>query len=163
MAHHPHRIFIIRHAERPADSTPPNPNLTDKGRARAAALVNYPFPDLAGIFAAATTLKSARSVQTVTPLAAARDNMKIHDKVKDQEFPLLVSKVLAEEYKDTDVLICWHHEQIPHLAAALGANIPPKFRYPDVYDRVWVLRYEKDGSVTREDLPQRLLPGDSPT
>jgi hypothetical protein len=53
-----------------------------------------------------------------------------------------------------------HHEHLPGLAAALGVHPePPKWK-ASVFDRVWVLT-PKNGTTQMEDLPQRLLPGDS--
>jgi hypothetical protein len=162
--HHPDTIFIIRHAEKPPSGGPPDPHLTDTGRARAAALVRYPFPPLAAIFAAKTSLESARPVETVTPIAADRRLLPVRADVKDKEFPQLVPQVLSRDFDGKDILICWHHGEIPDLARALGAAVPASYRWPcGVFDRVWVLTYAADGTVTREDRPQHLLPGDSPT
>jgi broad specificity phosphatase PhoE len=157
---HPHTIFIIRHAEKPDDAN--DPNLSEKGRKRADAMPRFPFPTLAAIFAAKTTPESERPVETVTPLAAAL-SLEISAKIKDKEFPLLVSQVLSEHLEGKDVLICWHHEQIPHLTRAFGVNLPRSYKWLDVYDRIWVLTYLIDGTVSFEDRPQRLLPGDSAT
>jgi hypothetical protein len=161
MPHHPDTIFIIRHAERPPDSTPPDPHLTDKGRARAAALVGYPFPALATIFAAKNSPKSARPVETITPIANARGLVPSAD-IEDGDFLLLVPQVLSRAFKDKNMLICWHHEKIPRLARALGAIGPQPDPWPDgEFDRVWVLTYSVDGTVTFDNRPQNLLPGDS--
>ena len=72
MSHHPNSIFIIRHAKKPPRGGPPDPHLTDIGRARAVALVRYPFPPLAAIFAAKESAESDRPVETVTPISADR-------------------------------------------------------------------------------------------
>jgi broad specificity phosphatase PhoE len=156
----PHRIFIIRHAERP--ETGDSPYLSEKGRRRAAALPQYPLPALADIFAARTSPESARPVETVTPLAAA-SGLDINAKIKNREFPQLVDDVLSGRFAGKDILICWHHEEIPHLTRALGVNLTRSYKWPDVYDRIWVVTYLKDGTPTFEDRPQRLLPGDSTT
>jgi broad specificity phosphatase PhoE len=161
MPHHPKTIFIIRHAEKPDDLG--DPHLSPRGQQRAAALPRYPFPKLAAIFAARISSESERPVETVTPIKTDR-NMSLSADVKDREFQKLVAQVMSEDFKDTEILICWHHGEIPALAAALGAKVPPNYKWPDdVFDRVWVLSYGADGSVNREDRPQRLLPGDSQT
>jgi broad specificity phosphatase PhoE len=157
---HPHTIFIIRHAEKPDHAN--DPHLSHKGRKRADALPRYPFPTLTAIFAAKTTPESERPVETVTPLAAAL-SLKVSAEIKDKEFPLLVSQVLSDDLAGKDLLICWHHEQIPHLTRAFGVNLPRSYKWRDVYDRIWVLTYLIDGTVSFEDRPQRLLPGDSAT
>jgi hypothetical protein len=154
----PHRIFIIRHAEKP--ETGDSPHLSGKGRLRAAALPRYAFPTLAGIFAARTSPESARPVETVTPLAAAT-GLNINAEVKNKEFPRLVDEVLSGGLAGNDLLICWHHEEIPHLTKALGVNLTRSYKWADVYDRIWVVTYLKDGTPTFVDRPQRLLPGDS--
>jgi broad specificity phosphatase PhoE len=160
MTSHPKTIFIIRHAEKTDDSN--DPHLSEKGRRRAAALPSYGFPALSAVFAAMTTSESARPVETITPLAVARQ-LVIGAEVKDKEFPTLVEHVLAKKLDGKDILICWHHKEIPHLTRALGVNLARSHKWPDVYDRVWVLTYLIDGTVSFEDRPQRLLPGDSTT
>jgi broad specificity phosphatase PhoE len=154
----PHRIFIIRHAEKPEAGD--NPHLSDRGRLRAAALPRYPFPTLASIFAARTSPESARPVETVTPLAAI-SGLSISAEIKDKELPQLVDEVLSGRLAGKDILICWHHEEIPHLTKSLGVNLTRSYKWPDVYDRIWVVTYLKDGTPSFEDRPQRLLSGDS--
>jgi broad specificity phosphatase PhoE len=154
----PHRIFIIRHAEKP--ETGDSPHLSEKGRRRATALPRYPLPVLADIFAARNSQESSRPVETVTPLAAA-SRLSIKAEIKNKEFPLLVDHVLSGRLAGKDVLVCWHHEEIPHLTKALGVNLTRSYKWADVYDRIWVVTYFKDGTPTFEDRPQRLLPGDS--
>lgn len=100
-------------------------------------------------------------VETLTPLASAR-KLEISAEVKDKEFPTLVEHVLAKSFERKDVLICWHHEEIPHLTRALGVNLTRSYKWADVYDRVWVLTYLIDGTVSFEDRPQRLLPAIPP-
>jgi broad specificity phosphatase PhoE len=154
----PHRIFIIRHAEKPEAGD--SPHLSEKGRRRATALPRYPLPPLADIFAAKTSPACARPVETVTPLAAA-SRLNIHAEVEDKEFPRLVDEVLSGRFAGKDILICWHREEIPHLTRSLGVNLTRSYQWPDAYDRIFVVTYLKDGTPTFEDRPQRLLPGDS--
>ena len=154
----PHRIFIIRHAEKP--ETGGSPFLSEKGRLRAAALPRYAFPTLAGIFAARTSPDCAGPVETVRPLATAK-GLSINAEV--EEFRRLIEDVLSGRLAANDLLICWHHEDIPHLTKALGVNLTRSYKWPDVYDRMWVVTYLKDGTPTFQDRPQRLLPGDSTT
>jgi broad specificity phosphatase PhoE len=134
----PHRIFIIRHAEKPENGD--SPHLSEKGRLRAAALPRYPLPTLAGIFAARTSPESARPVETVTPLAAAH-GLSITAETKNKEFRQLVHEVLSARLAGKDLLICWHHEEIPHLTKALGVNLTRSYKWADVYDRIWVVTY----------------------
>jgi hypothetical protein len=61
------------------------------------------------------------------------------------------------------VLICWQHGEIPALAQALGVDSAPEEWSDDVFDRVWAIDFE-GGEVSKfQDLPQHVLPGDSPT
>jgi broad specificity phosphatase PhoE len=171
------KLMIIRHAEKPdtqanvagvseggaADKN----DLTVKGWRRAGALVRLfnPLPQTVlrpglavpgAIFAAPATddNPSKRPLHTVAPLASdlkldVRTQFALH-----QEKPLVAVALDAA----ATVLISWHHERIPKLAAELGVAIDP---WPDtVFDRVLVFDRVGDGwklSVTS----QRLLPGDS--
>jgi hypothetical protein len=139
----PHRIFIIRHAEKPEIGD--SPHLSGRGRLRAAALPRYPFPKLAGIFAARTSPESARPVETVMPLAAM-SGLSVNAEIKNKEFPQLVDGVLSGCLVGKDLLICWRHEEIPHLTRSLGVNLTRSYKWPDVYDRVWVVTYLRDGT-----------------
>ena len=159
MAPHPRTIFIIRHAEKPDDVG--DPHLSEKGRQRAAALPRYPFPELAAVFAAMNTPASARPVETVTPLAAAL-GLPIRAGLTHQKILPLFDLMLSGEFAGKHLLVCWHHEEIPDLTKALGVNLARSYKWPAVYDRVWVLTYLIDGTPSFEDRPQRLLPGDSP-
>jgi hypothetical protein len=110
-----------------------------------------------------TSPESARPVETVTPISTDR-GITLSADVRDREYPQLVQQVLSKDFKGKEILICWHHGEIPGLARALGAEVPATYQWPcGVFDRVWVLTYAADGTVTREDRPQHLLPGDSPT
>ena len=54
----------------------------------------------------------------------------------------------------TNILICWHHEQIPDLLRALGADpavLLPEGRWPGhVYGWVIELRYDGEGNADPE-------------
>src|ERR1700722_12431196 len=88
----PHRIFIIRHAEKPESGD--NPHLSERGRRRAAALPRYPLPHLADIFPTKASPESARRVETVPPPAAV-SRLNINAEIKNQEFPRLVDGLLS--------------------------------------------------------------------
>jgi hypothetical protein len=163
----PAQVIIIRHAEKPPAGT----SLTLKGRERAAALVPFflgappvlQFGPPTAIYAARPTAQhpSLRSEQTVQSLA---DEMKLP--LLTQYNPLQVEQLAEEilthpDYEDKMVLICWSHTEIPRLAAHLGAKKSPK-RWPDdSYDRLWILNFDPEGSVSFENLPQKLLFGDA--
>ena len=64
-------------------------------------------------------------------------------------------------YDGKFVVICWEHNVLEDIAAALG--VKPRPTYPDDrFDRAWLLTYSSAGAAPRfDDLPERLLPGDS--
>lgn len=157
----PREILIIRHAEKPESSTAPN--LTSKGYARAAALVqffssSFDTPDF--LFATQVSKNSNRPVETITPLASAL-HMSLNSKTADADFAVLAQDILANpQYTGRMIIICWHHGTIPDLAKAFGAADVPK-SWPDaVFDRVWRLQFG-DSGTTLTILQQHLLFGDS--
>ena len=157
----PREILILRHAEKPDSET--DPNLTAKGYARAAAIVqffasSFETPDY--IFAAKVSKNSDRSVETLTPLATAL-HMPLNSKVADEDYLALAQDLLTNpKYDGKLIIICWHHGNIPALAKALGSTDHPK-SWPDrVFNRVWRIQYGENGP-TLANLPQQLLFGDS--
>jgi hypothetical protein len=59
-----------------------------------------------------------------------------------KDYATLAKLILANPaYAGKTVLICWNHEEIPQLAAALGVTPePPKWK-GSVFDRVYVISY----------------------
>ncbi len=160
----PKIVMILRHAEKPdGPQAKTDPNLSPRGRERAAALAkvipeHFPKPQI--LIATEPSKESNRPVETLTPLAEALGE-KIHDQFKDDQYKELAHAVLAEpKYAGKVVLIAWHHGKIPHLAKALGARHAPHEWNEKVFDRVWEIRYEH-GEAKFENLPQHALPGDS--
>ena len=105
---------------------------------------------------------SIRSIETVRPLANAL-HVKINDSFVRDDFQQMVEEIRHKpEYEGHTVLICWEHKVIPEIAAKLGAENAPK-SWPDaMYDRTWIVKFQRDKKPTCSDLPQRLLFGDSP-
>ncbi len=151
-------VLIIRHAEKP----PEGYELTPAGFKRASAYPGYfqhfqfdsqPVkPD--ALFAAADSKSSHRPRLTLEPLSQASG---VH---LDAGFKAKQPGALAEALKTsphgTNILICWHHGQIPELIRDLGGD-PGKFlpngKWPDdVFQWIVVLRYDGEG---------RLIPGKS--
>ena len=157
----PKQILIIRHAEKTGLKT--DAHLNPRGYQRAAALVRL-FPATLetpeALFAARRTPSSNRPVETVTPLANAL-HLKIDGRFGEDQYAALAKAVLSRvAYRGKTVLVCWHHRQIPALAAALGVKRPPS-PWPDQqFDRVWKIQYA-NGTAAFADLPQHLLAGDS--
>jgi hypothetical protein len=157
----PTRVLLIRHAEKTGNKA--DAHLNARGYERAAALVRlFParFEPPRFIFASHASAHSNRPVETVTPLARAL-RLKIDTRYRNEDYAGLARHLLSgPAYSRQTVLVCWHHGNLPRLAAALGAAHPPS-PWPDTqFDRVWELNY-RDGDTNFEDLPQRLLPGDS--
>ena len=156
----PDQVIIIRHAEKPEHGH----DLTMKGRERAAALAPFFLSGDNGTPAAiyaqgpSNEHPSRRPVETVTPVARElKLELKTCHRGDDAE---MVKEILSKpEYDGKVVLICWSHKEIPGLATALGVANPPAWR-DSAFDRLWIIKL-KDGKATLQDLPQRLLFGDS--
>ncbi len=164
----PARVLIIRHGEKPDQGD----GLSPKGFARANALPAFfasnpiatQYGPPAGIFAAApkATDGSVRSIQTIMPTAQAfhvnLDTRFTKDDVQQVAYQVLNNPA----FQGRMVIICWTHETIPALAAALGVlPMPPPWK-DEVFDRVWQLDYQPTGRILGfRDFPQHLLPGDS--
>lgn len=164
----PSQIIVVRHAEKPDEGN----ELSTRGWERAEALA----PNLLGnrellkfgpptILIAASPKKndsSVRSIQTLEPLARA---LKIQ---LQEQFHANQYAELAQYVKENPalngkvVIIAWPHEYIPSLVHALGVNPEPPKWSGMTFDRYWVITYQPDGSANFQDLPQRLLFGDSP-
>jgi phosphohistidine phosphatase SixA len=160
----PSLILIIRHAEKPDDSSADkDPNLSPQGYARAKALArvipaNFPKPDF--LIATKKSKSSDRPIETITPLAQALDEP-IESTFKAEEVDELAHTILSDpKYDGKVILIAWHHEKIPALAKALGVKDAPEKWNRKVFDRVWEITYDGD-EATWKDLPEKALPGDS--
>lgn len=125
----PKRIILMRHADKTDD--PSNEDLSDAGVERAKRLATY-IPETFGrpdiIIATAHSKHSDRPKETLEPLADALDEGIQHYFEKD-EFPDLIDEIMNDpDYKNKTVVICWHHKELPAMAALLGA---PSGSYPD--------------------------------
>lgn len=180
--------MLIRHGEKP--TTPPphgitihgtkdKEALTPRGWQRAGALVSYfaPFdgqfrnPHIATptlIYAAEVGPHSEclRHQQTVAPLIERLcDNADINFYFpKDQ-----AHQVIASVLDHTGiVLICWEHEQFPHMVRRIPISpnnttpIPTQWDHKR-FDLVWIFDYdEPTNAYTFTIAPQLLLAGDAP-
>jgi hypothetical protein len=150
----PAQIVLIRHAEKPPD--PEDPHLSRAGVKRAERLVSFITTDPAmtrfglpvAVFATQPTKhdNGQRTQETVAPLARAL-KLPVLTPYLGKDFAALAKLILGTPaYAGKTVLICWNHEEIPQLAAALGVTPePPKWK-GSVFDQVYVISYH-DGKA----------------
>jgi hypothetical protein len=146
----PAQIILIRHAEKPAD--PEDPHLSPAGVKRAALLVSFITTDKAmtrfglpvAVFATKTTKHDdgQRTQETVAPLARAL-KLPVQTPYLGKDYAALAKLILANQaYAGKTVLICWNHEEIPALTAAVGVTPePPKWK-GNVFDQVYIITYQ---------------------
>jgi hypothetical protein len=161
-------VLVIRHGEKPDKGD----GLSQAGKERAQAYVKYfgsytvnsqPFkPDY--LFAAADSKTSQRPRLTLEPLSKALG------RPIDAKYPETRNKELVDAIKKKPAgkqyLICWHHDQIPHLLTALGADpgtLLPGGKWPDtVFGWVIQLRYDADGHLLdSQRISENLMPDDA--
>lgn len=153
----PHMILLIRHAEKPVEST--DINLSPAGQARAKQLAPY-IPQTFGkpdfLFAAAASKDSVRPIETIQPLSKALD-IPIDDSIADKDFTKLAKQLVdKDKYSGKFVLICWHHGEIPGLAQALGAptGAYPNPWPPSVFNLMLQFSFDANGHATVEQIEE---------
>ena len=160
-------ILVVRHAEKPDDGY----GLSADGEARANAYVNY-FKNftidgqplkLDYLFAAADSKESHRPRLTLEPTAKAL-GLAIDSRFKDKNFQELADEIRSKPHGKA-ILIAWHHEKIPTLMRALGADpnqVIPNAKWPDdVFGWLIQLRYDSDGHwIETKRINEHLLPDD---
>lgn len=163
----PAQVLIIRHAEKP----PSGDLLSLKGKERAAALVPYftetkellSYGAPVAIYAMKPSKEdsSERPIDTVKPLAEAL-KLTINTNYERDDFKKMVEDISKEiTYSNRTVLICWEHYHIPEIARAFKALQSPG-RWPnEVFDRVWMITISPTGKATFQNIPQKLMFGDS--
>ncbi len=151
----PAHIVLIRHGEEPGDAN--NPHLSPEGRARADQFVEFMTHDPAmirlgtpaAIFATETTKDDygQRTQETVAPLANVL-RLSVSAPYHAKDYAQLAQRVLSDpSLAGKTVVICWTHEWLPQLAAALGVSPqPPKWK-AKVYDQVYVITYKDRHAV----------------
>lgn len=149
-------VMIIRHGEKTGgDET----SLSHLGKKRADELIDLfkpdrPFPRPDFLFAARDSKNSDRPVETLDPLSRSL-GLAVDHKFTDKDSLLLADKIFKDrKYQSKNILICWHHAEIPALARAFLATSAPDHWDGKVFDRVWKITY--DGGVKFADLPQDL-------
>jgi len=180
-AKYPKTVLIIRHAEKTGDKE--DIHLSEQGKQRAEMLYQLfepskdrpnPFPKPDFIFAAAHHKDSQRPLETITP-CATKWKMSINN-LFDSKLPppdadkknakLNMYNLRDEIFGDSTyfgktILICWRHSTLPELAKTFKATKVPEKWDDNVFDRVWLISYNDEGAAKFEDLPQRLMKGDS--
>jgi hypothetical protein len=161
-------ILIIRHAEKPESGN----TLSPAGEAHAQAYANYfksysidgqPHrPDR--LFAARDSSTSDRPRLTLEPTAQAL-GLPIDSRFDDNQFRELAQQVQSSS-QGANILICWHHGNIPNLLQALGADpgkLLPKAKWPEeVFNWVMQLRYDENGQLLDSTrITENLTPADA--
>ena len=143
-------ILVIRHAEKPDAGY----TLSAVGDARAAAYIGYfksykidgqPLK-LDYLFATADSGNSHRPRLTLEPFAKAL-GLKIDSRFNNSQFLQLAQEIQTHP-PGTNILICWHHGNIPQLLGALGAEpkkILPNGKWPDD-EFGWLIQLRYDGN-----------------
>jgi phosphohistidine phosphatase SixA len=141
----PKRIILMRHGDKTDDSE--DEDLSDAGMDRARHLATY-IPETFGkpdmVIATAQSKHSDRPMETVQPLADTL-GLRIQHDFKNKEFSDLVDEIFNDpDYKNKTIVICWHHGNLPAIAALLGA---PAGSYPDpwpadAYNIILDLQYD---------------------
>src|SRR5262245_24231875 len=146
-------ILVIRHAEKADDGH----GLSSLGVARAKAYAGY-FKNftidgravkLDEIFASKDSRISHRPLLTIEPTAEEL-GLKINDRFKNNHFNELVNEIKSQPHGE-NVLVVWHHGNIPGLLRSLGADpktLLPNGKWPGhVYDWLIELRYDENGNL----------------
>ena len=148
-------ILIIRHAEKPAAGD----QLAPAGEARAQTYAGF-FKNftldgqplkLDYLFASADSKVSQRARLTIEPTSKLL-GLAIDSQFADVKYQELADEIRAKPHGQ-NILICWHHGEIPQLVKALGADpdrLFPKGKWPDeVFNWVVDLRYDSNGHLTK--------------
>lgn len=164
-------ILIIRHAEKTASGD----LLSPEGYKRADAYVSY-FKNyhldgqplkLDYLYASADSKNSKRVRLTVEPLSKAT-GLRLDNRFANKSFQGMVDE-LQTTGRGHEILICWHHGQIPNILKALGADpdqFVPNGKWPeDVFNWVIELHYDSNGHLipgASKRINENLMPGDAP-
>ena len=158
----PSKIILIRHGEEPLGDE--GTELSDIGWARANSLPQlFANENITHLIALKPHKKkgSIRAIQTLQPISQTL-GLTVETPYTKEEVPNFV-QMLAEspEYDGQVVLVAWQHDTLAAVAHQLGAEDAPAKWGGKNFDRYWVLEFTNGQITSFQNLPQRLLPGDS--
>ncbi len=163
----PLHVVIIRHAEKPESGS----ELSQKGFSRANALVGlftnsdlskkYNIPQFLFASMPQHEIGSIRSIQTLIPLSNYL-NIPIEKGFKRNDYKELTREVLTNPiYDGKTILIAWPHKKIREIIDNLGVTNFTKKWEDKTFDRLWIVNYKDQQFLSIDDLPQKLIIGDS--
>lgn len=162
----PAQVLLIRHGEKP----PQGDDLSDRGWARAAALPKLflrPEFQASGAPVVLFAQQPRADGSQIRPFETLKFVAEQFHLPIDTDFTRDDVGGIAREirqnpaYNGKFVVVCWEHNVMEDIAAALG--VTPRPTYPDnSFDRAWLLTYSTADAAPRfEDLPEHLLDGDA--
>jgi phosphohistidine phosphatase SixA len=151
----PAQIILVRHADKPLD--PADPHLSPAGIERAKRLATFlttdptmtKFGSPVAIYATQTTKHDdgVRTQETMVPLAR-KLGIQVQTPFLGKEYGAFARMILSGSlYAGRTIVICWNHETLPELAAALGVSPMPRKWKGAVFDQVYVITYSTSGKA----------------
>lgn len=156
----PSRVILIRHGEEPLGNE--GTELSKVGWKRAEGLTHlFGNAGITQLIALKPHKKkgSIRSIQTLQPLSSVTGLPIQAPFTRDEVSDLVQTLTHDHRYDGQVVLVAWQHETLADIAHQLGAVKAPG-KWGQYFDRYWVLDFTS-GKVKFQNLPQRLLSGDS--
>ncbi len=163
----PAQVVIIRHAEKPAVGR----ELSETGWERARSLpiffknnsivAAYGDPVAIYGFSPQSNDGSIRGIQTVSFLAEQL-RLTVNGNYTKTEYAKMVKKIMSnKDFEGKTVVICWQHSFLVRLALEFGAKDLVPTEWDDaIYNRAWVIRFNKNRVKEFFDVPQLLLRDD---
>jgi len=148
-------ILVIRHGEKPATGDQLSPAGEARAQTYATFFKNFTVDGqplkLDYLFAAADSKISQRPRLTIEPTSKLL-GLPIDSPFTDEQYQKLADEIRTKPH-GKNILICWHHGEIPQLIRALGADpgrLFPKGQWPnEVFNWVIELRYDSNGQLTK--------------
>ena len=148
----PRVVHLIRHAEKPVDSS--QEDLTAQGYARAACLAPFltsaPF-NITYVYAPNPTADhgSRRALETATP-TELKLGVTLDVSYSEGQEAQVAAALMAQS--DAEILLAWEHKKLPDIMSALGTPNPPT--YPsDHFDLIWTVQLDGSGAYVQTVQP----------